>query len=55
MNERERTELSGTTRRMRRHIIRMIGRSGKPDDLYAHFQLTTADSAAAGVRLLSRP
>ena len=32
MNERERTELSETARRMRRHIIRMIGRaaSGHP-------------------------
>ncbi|MCU0237658.1 MAG: transketolase family protein [Acidobacteria bacterium] len=32
-----------------------FGRSGKPEDLYAHFRLTAADIAAAGRRLLSRP
>lgn len=32
-----------------------FGRSGKPEDLYAHFRLTAADIAAAGRRLLDRP
>jgi len=32
-----------------------FGRSGKPDDLYAHFKLTAADIAAAGKEMLSRP
>ncbi len=66
MNDRERTELSETARAeflAQHHPVPMtlmgmdgcFGRSGKPDDLYAHFQLTAADIAAAGVRLLSRP
>ncbi len=32
-----------------------FGRSGKPEDLYAHFKLTGADIAGAGKELLSRP
>lgn len=32
-----------------------FGRSGKPEDLYAHFKLTAADIAAAGKEMLSRP
>ena len=32
-----------------------FGRSGKPEDLYAHFKLTAGDIAAAGKKLLSRP
>jgi transketolase len=32
-----------------------FGRSGKPEDLYAHFKLTAADIAGAGKELLSRP
>ncbi len=32
-----------------------FGRSGKPEDLYAHFKLTAADIAAAAREMLSRP
>ncbi|MBE0664396.1 MAG: hypothetical protein IH584_01140 [Candidatus Aminicenantes bacterium] len=53
MNEQELADLSEIARQIM--IIKMIGRSGKPENLYVHFKLTAADNAGAGKEILSRP
>jgi hypothetical protein len=55
MNEQELADLSEIARQIRIVIIQMIGRSGKPEDMFAHFKLTAADMAGAGKEMLSRP
>ena len=57
MNEQELADLSEIARQIRIKImiIKMIGRSGKPENLYVHFKLTAADNAGAGKEILSRP